>query len=53
MATLAASFFQIVFILAGNEENYKVSNESEMRPDPTSDYGVSCHWASGKILIGL
>ena len=43
MATLSSLFFQwIFFILAGNTNNYNISNELEFRPDPTSDCGVSC-----------
>ena len=43
VATLAPSIFdQIFFILAGNKDNYNISDEFEFRPDPTSDCGVSC-----------
>ena len=35
-------FDPILFILAGNEEMHKVSDEFECRPDQTTDYGVSC-----------
>ena len=31
-----------VFILAGNEDNHKISDEFKIRPDPPSDGGVSC-----------
>ena len=41
-------FDWIFFILAGNEDNHKVSNEIKIRPDPTLDSGVSCPWASEK-----
>ena len=30
----------IFFILAGNKDNYNISDEFEFRPDPTSDCGV-------------
>ena len=43
VATLASFVFQwIFFILAGNKDNYNISNEIEFRPDPTSDCGVTC-----------
>ena len=32
----------ILFILAGNEDMLKISDEFEFLPDQTSDYGVSC-----------
>ena len=35
-------FQWIFFILAGNKDNYNISDEFEFRPDPTSDCGVSC-----------
>ena len=47
-------FYPIHFILAGNEDMHKISDEFEFRPDRTTDYGVSCPWASKKnphILI--
>ena len=41
--TLTPSFFDwIFFIFAGNNDNYKVSDEFEIRSDPTIDCGVSC-----------
>ena len=44
VSTLAPSFLNDFFILAGNKDNYirVVSNEFEIRPDPTMDCGVSC-----------
>ena len=36
-------FDPILFILAGNKELHKSSKEFEIRPDPTTDFGVSCH----------
>ena len=45
--------FLILFILAGNEDLHKISDEFEFRPDRTTDYGVSCPWASKKIPIDL
>ena len=43
----------ILFILAGNEDMHKISNEFEFRPDRTTDYGVSCPWASKTFPIDL
>ena len=34
--------YPILFILAGNEDMHKISDEFEFRPDQTTDYGVSC-----------
>ena len=42
VSTLVPSFFDwIFFILAGNKDNYIVSNKFEIGPDPTMDCGVS------------
>ena len=38
------AFYPILFILAGNEDMHKISDEFEFWPDRTSDYGVSCPW---------
>ena len=35
-------FYPILFILAGNEDMHKISNDFEFRPHLTTDYGVSC-----------
>ena len=40
--TLVSIFDRILFILAGNEDIHKSLDEFEFRPDPTTDYGVSC-----------
>ena len=34
-------FYPILFILAGNEDMHKISNELEFRPHRPIDYGVS------------
>ena len=34
--------FQILFIVAGNEDMREISKEFE-RPDPITDFVVSCH----------
>ena len=36
------------FKLAGNKNMHNIMNEFEFRPDRTTDYGVSCPWASKK-----
>ena len=46
-------FDRIFFILAGNEDSHKISDEFEIRVDSTLDCGVSCPWAFEKIPIDL
>ena len=43
----------ILFKLAGNEDMHNILDEFKFRPDLTTDYGVSCPWASEKIPIDL
>ena len=43
----------ILFKLAGNEDMHNISDEFEFWPDQTTDYVVSCPWASEKIPIDL
>ena len=43
----------MLFILAGNEDMHKISDEFEFRPGRTTDYEVSCPWASKKFPIDL
>ena len=52
----------IFFKLAGNRDMHNIMNEFEFRPDRTTDYGVSCPWASknyphrlimGKMVVPL
>ena len=38
----SVSFDPILFILAGNEDMHKMSDEFEFRPDRITDYGVCC-----------
>ena len=38
----SAVFYPILFILAGNDDMRESSEEFEIRPDPTTDYRVSC-----------
>ena len=45
----SVAFEPIIFILTDNEDMHKISDEFEFRPDRTTDYGVSCPWASKKI----
>ena len=49
----SVAFDPILFILAGNEDMHKISDEIQFRPDRTTDYGVSCPWASKKFPIDL
>ena len=53
VSTFSHLFFFILFILAGNEDMHKISEEFEFQPDRTTDYGVSCPWASKKFPIDL
>ena len=46
-------FYPIFFILAGNEDMHKISDEFEFRPDLTTDYEVSRPWAPKQIPIDL
>ena len=46
-------FDPIHFILAGNKDVHKISDEFQFRPDQTTDYGVSCPWASKNFPIDL
>ena len=43
----------ILFKLTGNEDMQIILDEFEFRPDQTTNYGVSCPWASEKIPIDL
>ena len=43
----------ILFKLIVNEDMHNILEEFEFRPDWTTDYGVSCPWASEKIPIDL
>ena len=38
----SVAFDPILFILSGNEDMHKISDEFEFWPDQTCDYGVSC-----------
>ena len=38
----------IFFKLVSNKDMHNIMNEFEFRPDRTTDYGVSCPWASKK-----
>ena len=46
-------FWSDLFILTGNKDMHKISDEFEFHPDRTTDYGVSCPWASKKFPIDL
>ena len=43
----------ILFKFTGNEDMNNILDEFEFQPDRTTDYGVSCPWASEKIPIDL
>ena len=52
VATQASLFFSgSFFILAGNKNNYNISDEFEFRPDLISDCGVSCPLVFEKFNI--
>ena len=46
-------FDRIFFILAGNEDMHKISDEFVFRPGRITDWGVNCPWASKKFPIDL
>ena len=46
-------FDPILFILAGNKDMHKISDEFEFRPDQTTDYGAGCPWTSKKFPTNL
>ena len=50
---ISVSFYPILFILAGKENMHNISDKFEFRPGRTTDYGVSCPWASKKFPIDL
>ena len=49
----SAVFHEILFLLTGNDDMHRSSEEFEIRPDPTTDCRASCPWASDKIPIDL
>ena len=50
---MSPPFLGCFYSIAGNEDMHKISDEFEFRPDRTTDYGVSCPWASKKFPIYL
>ena len=42
LSLFLSCFYPILFILAGNDDIHESSKEFEIRPDPTTDCGVSC-----------
>ena len=46
-------FWSDPFLLAGNEDMHKILDEFEFRPDQTTDYRVSCPWASKNFPVDL
>ena len=53
VTTFSVAIDPILFKLAGNEDMHNILDEFKFRPDRTTDYGVSCPWASEKIPIDL
>ena len=53
VSTFSRMLLIILFILAGNKDMHKILDEFEFPPDQTTDYGVSCPWASKKFPIDL
>ena len=49
----SVAIYPILFKLTGNEDMHNILDEFEFRPNRTTDYGVSCPWASEKIPIDL
>ena len=49
----SAVFYPILFIPAGNDDMHESSEVFEIRPDQTTDCGVSCPLASEKIPIDV
>ena len=47
----SVAFDPSLFKLEGNEDMLQISDEFEFRPDRTTDYRVSCPWASKKFPI--
>ena len=42
------AIYPILFKLTDNEDMHNILDEFEFRPDRTTDYRVSCPWASEK-----
>ena len=53
VSTFSFAFDPILFILAGNEDMHKISDKFGFRPDRTTDYWVSCLWATKIFPIYL
>ena len=49
----SVAFDPIFFMLAGNEDMHKISEEFEFWPDRTTECGVSCPWVTKKFPIDL
>ena len=46
-------FDLILFVHAGNKDIHKILDKFKFQPDRTTDYEVSCPWASKKFPIDL
>ena len=51
--TFSGHFYQIFFILAGNDDNHKVSTEFEFQQNRTKGLRVTCLWALKEIPTDL
>ena len=49
----SAAIDPILFKFAGNEDMHNILDEFEFWPERTTQYRVSCPWASEKIHIDL
>ena len=50
---VSAVFDWILFILTGNDDIHKSLHEFEIRPDPTTDHGVTYRLASKNLMLPL
>ena len=53
LSTSAFSFDRIFFVLARNKDNHKNTDEFEIRPNQTTDCGVSCPRAPEKLMFNV
>ena len=47
----AFTFDRIIFKLAGNQDNHKISDEFEFRPDRTMHFGVTFPWVPNNAVF--
>ena len=53
VVAIPAHFNWYFFVFAGKKDMHKSLDEFEIKPDPTIDFGVTCHWASENQCITL